>query len=228
MGQLTFTDHGGPFVTSAKGYRGYTIHVDDYSNVCHFYVWKQKLEYADALEDYRKMVNVTGRVFLEEETRVEQVVYDLDVLVLHSDNDSTIVSGKAKQYCEDNAIVQRTTSPYLHENNARAETMNKFLQTKARATVLNQKYDLSVLRVFGCRAYAFIDASLRSKLADWATPLIYVGHEERSTAYLLYNQDKEKVGRSGMVRFDERVDQYGQLVMSWNPSMLAPSRSLYD
>ncbi|KAK3272840.1 hypothetical protein CYMTET_18872 [Cymbomonas tetramitiformis] len=265
MGQLTFTDHGGPFVTSTKGYRGYTIHVDDYSDVCHFYVWKQKLEYVDALEDYRKMVKATGRVFLEEETRVEQVVYDLDVLVLHSDNDSTIVSGKAKQYCEDNAIVQRTTSPYLHENNAMAETMNKFLQTKARAMlataglpatmwplamrhavylinrlckarlgmksslhVLNQKYDLSVLQVFGCRAYAFIDASLRSKLADRATPLIYVGHEERSTAYLLYSQDKEKVVRSGMVRFDERVDKYGQLVMSWDPSMLTPLKSLYD
>ncbi|KAK3239932.1 hypothetical protein CYMTET_50173 [Cymbomonas tetramitiformis] len=259
MGQLTFTDHGGPFVTSTKGYRGYTIHVDDYSDVCHFYVWKQKLEYVDALEDYRKMVKATGRVFLEEETRVEQVVYDLDVLVLHSDNDSTIVSGKAKQFCEDNAIVQRTTSPYLHENNARAETMNKFLQTKARAMlatmwplamrhavylinrlckarlgmksslqVLNQKYDLSVLRVFGCRAYAFIEASLRSKLADRATPLIYVGHEERSTAYLLYSQDKEKVVRSGMVRFDERVDKYGQLAMSWDPSMLTPLKSLYD
>ncbi|KAK3245760.1 hypothetical protein CYMTET_44694 [Cymbomonas tetramitiformis] len=230
MGQSTFTDHGGPFMTSTKGYRGYTIHVDDYSDVCHFYVWKQKREYVDALEDYRKMVKATGRVFLEEETRVEQVVYDLDVLVLHSDNDSTIVSGKVKQYCEDNAIVRRTTSLYLHENNARAETMNKFLQTKARAMlatvglpatmwplamrhavylinrlckarlgmksslqVLNQKYDLSVLRVFGCRAYAFIDASLHTKLADRATPLIYVGHEERSTAYLLYSQDKEKV-----------------------------------
>ncbi|KAK3279430.1 hypothetical protein CYMTET_12685 [Cymbomonas tetramitiformis] len=265
MGQLTFTDHGGPFVTSTKGYRGYTIHVDDYSDVCHFYVWKQKLEYVDALEDYRKMVKATGRVFLEEDTSVEQVVYDLDVLVLHSDNDSTIMSGKAKKYCEDNAIVQRATSPYLHENNARAETMNKYLQTKARAMlataglpatmwplamrhvvylinrlckarlgmqsslqVLNQKYDLSVLRVFGCRAYAFIDASLRSKLADRATPLIYVGHEERSTAYLLYSLDKEKVVRSGMVRFDERVDQYGQLVMSWDPSMLTPLRSLYD
>ncbi|KAK3244364.1 hypothetical protein CYMTET_46018 [Cymbomonas tetramitiformis] len=194
MGQLTFTDHGGPIVTSTKGYRGYTIHVDDYSDVCHFHVWKQKLEYVDALEDYRKMVKATGRVFLEEDTSVEQVVYDLDVLVLHSDNDSTIVSGKAKKYCEDNAIVQRTTSPYLHENNARAETMN----------------------------------NLRSKLADRATPLIYVGHEERSTAYLLYSPDKEKVVRSGMVRFDERVDQYGQLVMSWDPSMLTPLRSLYD
>ncbi|KAK3259563.1 hypothetical protein CYMTET_31444 [Cymbomonas tetramitiformis] len=246
-------------------YQSLQIHVDDYSDVCHFYVWKQKLEYVDALEDYRKMVKATGRVFLEEDTSVEQVVYDLDVLVLHSDNDSTIVSGKAKKYCEDNAIVQRTTSPYLHENNARAETMNKYLQTKARAMlattglpatmwplamrhavylinrlckarlgmksslqVLNQKYDLSVLRVFGCRAYAFIDASLRSKLADRATPLIYVGHEERSTAYLLYNPDKEKVVRSGMVRFDERVDQCGQLVMSWDPSMLTPLRSLYD
>ncbi|KAK3238281.1 hypothetical protein CYMTET_51696 [Cymbomonas tetramitiformis] len=102
------------------------------------------------------------------------------------------------------------------------------LGMKSSLHVLNQKYDLFVLRVFACRAYAFIDASLRSKLADRATPLIYVGHEERSTAYLLYSQDKEKVVRSGMVRFDERVDQYGQLVMSWDPSMLTPLRSLYD
>ncbi|KAK3280891.1 hypothetical protein CYMTET_11293 [Cymbomonas tetramitiformis] len=226
MGQLTFTDHGGPFVTSTKGYRGYTIHVDDYSDVCHFYVWKQKLEYVDALEDYRKMVKATGRVFLEEDTSVEQVVYDLDVLVLHSDNDSTIVSGKAKKYCEDNAIVQRTTSPYLHENNARAETMNKYLQTKARAMLATAGLPATMWPL--AMTYAFIDASLRSKLADRATPLIYVGHEERSTAYLLYSPDKEKVVRSGMIRFDERVDQYGKLVMSWDPSMLTPVRSLYD
>ncbi|KAK3262576.1 hypothetical protein CYMTET_28574 [Cymbomonas tetramitiformis] len=205
MGQLAFTDHGGPFVTSTKGYRGYTIHVDDYSDVCHFYVWKQKLEYVDALEDYRKMVKATGRMLLEEETRVEQVVYDLDVLVLHSDNDSTIVSGKAKQYCEDNAIVQRTTSPYLHENNARAETMNKFLHE-------GESYAGDCW--FACDYVAF-------------------GYEARcvsdqSTLQGSAGQDKEKVVRSGMVRFDERVDKYGQLVMSWDPSMLTRLKSLYD
>ncbi|KAK3237114.1 hypothetical protein CYMTET_52780 [Cymbomonas tetramitiformis] len=224
----------------------------------------QKLEYTDALEHYRKIVKATGRVFLEE-TRMEQVVYDLDVLVLHSDNDTTIVARRAKKYCEEHAIVQRTTSPYLHENNARAETINKLLQTKARAMLataglpatmwplamryavfllnrlakarlgiqasmqmLNQKYDLSVLRMFRCRAFAYIDATLRTKLADRATPLIYVGQEEKSTAYLLHSPEKQKVVRSGMVRFDERVDQYGKLVMSWDPAMLRPFKSLYD
>ncbi|KAK3238920.1 hypothetical protein CYMTET_51110 [Cymbomonas tetramitiformis] len=49
LGQLTFTDHGGPFVISRGGSRGYTLHVDDYSGLGCIYIWKRKLEYLTAL-----------------------------------------------------------------------------------------------------------------------------------------------------------------------------------
>jgi len=48
--------------------------------------------------------------------------------------------------------------------------------------------DLSKLRIFGCMAYAFIDPSRRAgKFADRAKPYIYVGNDDESNGYLLYN-----------------------------------------
>ncbi|KAK3238963.1 hypothetical protein CYMTET_51074 [Cymbomonas tetramitiformis] len=40
--------------------------------------------------------------------------------------------------------------------------------------------------------------------------------------------DRQKVVRSGMVRFDERVKDRGKLVLSWDPSVIVPLRSLFD
>ncbi|KAK3275460.1 hypothetical protein CYMTET_16413 [Cymbomonas tetramitiformis] len=135
MGQLTLTDHGGPFVPSDKGYHSYTIHLDDYSDFGGFYAWRRKLEYTTALEEYRQVVVTTGRAVLGEDLRVEEVVYDQDLLVLHSDSDSTMIQGRARDYCAANNILQRTTS-YLHENNARAETHNCRVQEMGRAMLL--------------------------------------------------------------------------------------------
>eukprot|EP00854_Cymbomonas_tetramitiformis_P008745 gene8745-biopygen8899 len=237
LGQLTYTDHGGPFVPSVSGYRGYTVHVDDHSGLGHIFFWTRKLEYIEALQQYRDL----------------------------SDNDRTIVAGQAAAYCEQHGILQRTTAPYLHENNYRVETYNRLLQAKARAMlitaglpaelwplsfrhavyllnrvvkadlgmrstmdVLFQKVDLSALRIFGCRAYAFVDASPRTKLDDRAIPLLYVGHDDNSTSFLLYCTVRNKVVRSGMVRFDERINDRGKLVLSWDLSVVVPLRSLYD
>ncbi|KAK3267553.1 hypothetical protein CYMTET_23899 [Cymbomonas tetramitiformis] len=268
LGQLTYTDHGGPFVTSVNGYRGYTIHLDDFADFGHIYIWSRKLEYIDALQDYRTVVRTMGRAVLNEELDVREVVYDVDVLVLHSDNDTTMVAGQTKKYCEEHGILQRTSAPYLHENNARAERYNKKLQTMARAmmmtagmpatmwplafrhavyllnrivkadlgmlttmTMLGQRKqaDLSQLRVFGCRAYAFLDVSLRTKLDDRAIPLVYVGHDNTAgSAYLLWSWERKTVVRSGMVRFDERVNDVGGVVLSWDPAKLLPLRSIFD
>eukprot|EP00854_Cymbomonas_tetramitiformis_P034157 gene34157-biopygen16791 len=50
-----------------------------------------------------------------------------------------------------------------------------------------------MLLTAGLSAYAFVDSSLRTKLAYRATPLIYVGHDDRSTAYLLYGPARGKL-----------------------------------
>ncbi|KAK3237405.1 hypothetical protein CYMTET_52515 [Cymbomonas tetramitiformis] len=168
-------------------------------------------ENIDALEDYRKMAKATGRVFLEEATRVEQVVYDLDVLVLHSDNDSTIVSGKAKH-----EIAGKGEGGEWH----RAED------------------DVTVPTREQCHGGKFEQAPTdEGEGYDgdcWAAcDYVAAGDETRCVCDKQAVQggtcqEKQKVVRSGMVRFDEHMDRYGQLVMSWDPSMVRPLKSLYD
>ena len=80
--------------------------------------------------------------------------------------------------------------------------------------LFNKPPDLSKLRVFGCPAYAFVDPSLRTKLDDRAVEGIYVGHEENSSAYLIYQPSTNKLIRSGQVRFTEDLELLGKAVSS--------------
>jgi len=71
------------------------------------------------------------------------------------------------------------------------------------------KPDLSKLRIFGCIAYAFIDPSRRvGKLADRAKPYIYVGNDDESNGYLIYNRTTHETTTQGIVQFVEIVDVY--------------------
>ncbi|KAK3270667.1 hypothetical protein CYMTET_20947 [Cymbomonas tetramitiformis] len=146
-------------------------------------------------------------------------------MVLHTDGDSTMIAGQTQQYCKEQGIEQRHGSPYLHENQARVErTFQKPLHKKSPYYKLyGQHQDLSLLRVFGCLAYAFVDPDSREhKLSDRAKQLRYVGHSEVSSAYLLYDPESGKIVKSGMVRFHEAVDKLGKVVTTWDPSAVAP------
>ncbi|KAK3265940.1 hypothetical protein CYMTET_25416 [Cymbomonas tetramitiformis] len=121
-------------------------------------------------------------------------------MVLHTDGDNTMITGQTAGCCERNGIEQ---------------------------SKLNGKLpDLSGLRVFGCMVYAYGDPGTRDgKLSSRAQELRYVGHFGVSTAYLLYDPENEKVVRSGMVVFSERLDKLGAVVTSWDPSVLAPLKT---
>ena len=75
-----------------------------------------------------------------------------------------------------------------------------------------EKPDLSIVRTFGSRAWALIapDEPRRKqaghKLDDRAEEYKYVGHDETSTTYLLYDQENNKILRKGMVKIVEDVD----------------------
>ncbi|KAK3234035.1 hypothetical protein CYMTET_55695 [Cymbomonas tetramitiformis] len=103
----------------------------------------------------------------------------------------------------------------------------KCLRWKSAYSKLNGKLpDLTGLRVFGCIAYVYCDSDIRDgKLGNTSRELRYVGHSEVSTAYLLYDAESEKVVRSGMVVFSERLDKLGAVVTSWDPSVLAPLKT---
>jgi hypothetical protein len=49
------------------------------------------------------------------------------------------------------------------------------------------------LRVFGSVRYAHISDQMRTKLDDKSTKLLFLGYDERSKAYKLYNPIEKKV-----------------------------------
>jgi hypothetical protein len=67
-----------------------------------------------------------------------------------------------------------------------------------------QAPDLSMLRVFGCPAYAHVDKSLRRKFEPKAVRCIYVGCRTDSPAFLLWNPATKRVISSRSVQFDEQ------------------------
>mmetsp|Transcript_25531 Transcript_25531/g.30985 ORF Transcript_25531/g.30985 Transcript_25531/m.30985 type:complete len:1362 (+) Transcript_25531:1568-5653(+) len=81
--------------------------------------------------------------------------------------------------------------------------------------------DYASLRVFGCRAHAFIDPTLRHKLDDVAAEGLYVGREENSNCHLILQPETGRLIRSGWVKFDEDPAHLGKVVST-------PTASLSD
>ena len=69
------------------------------------------------------------------------------------------------------------------------------------------KPDISHLRVFGCRAYAYNFDPTRKKLDDKAKAGIFVGYDDSSAAYKVYLTNQRKIIKSGHVVFHERNQQ---------------------
>ena len=59
------------------------------------------------------------------------------------------------------------------------------------------------LRVFGSIAYAHVPDQQKKKLEDKSKKLVFVGYDDKSKAYRLYNPGEDKVVISRDVQFDE-------------------------
>jgi hypothetical protein len=80
--------------------------------------------------------------------------------------------------------------------------------------------DLSFVRVFGSQAYAFVDPSLRKKLAPRAKDMLYVGHQEHGSHYMLLDTTNNKVYLTGKPVIRERFDEIGRrLAASDGPTL---------
>jgi hypothetical protein len=79
--------------------------------------------------------------------------------------------------------------------------------------------DLSFVRVFGSQAYAFVDPSLRKKLAPRAKDMLYVGHQEHGSHYMLLDTTNNKVYLTGKPVIRERFDEIGRRLASDGPTL---------
>lgn len=66
-----------------------------------------------------------------------------------------------------------------------------------------QKPDLSSLKVFGCRARAFIPSHLRKKIGPTSRPGIMLGYCEKQKGYRLWSHEEQKVFTASNVEFIE-------------------------
>jgi hypothetical protein len=83
------------------------------------------------------------------------------------------------------------------------------------------KPDLSKLRIFGCTAYAYIDPSRRDgKFADRAKTYIYVGNDDETNGYHLYNRTTQETTTQGIVKFVENVDVYGKVLSTYDQTFV--------
>ncbi|GMJ04996.1 hypothetical protein HRI_004168800 [Hibiscus trionum] len=66
-----------------------------------------------------------------------------------------------------------------------------------------KKPGIGHLKIFGCIAYAHIPEQIRKKLDDRGEKCIFIGYDERSKAYRLYNPLTKELIISRDVEFDE-------------------------
>ena len=66
-----------------------------------------------------------------------------------------------------------------------------------------QKPLVSHLKVFGCIAYAYVPAPQRGKLDNTSMKCVFVGYEESTRQYRVYDPIKKTVERSSHLEFDE-------------------------
>lgn len=66
-----------------------------------------------------------------------------------------------------------------------------------------EKPDLSHIRIFGCKAFAYVPKEKRTKFDDRATEAVLVGYSERSKGYRLLQTDTNKIIVSRSVTFVE-------------------------
>ena len=78
--------------------------------------------------------------------------------------------------------------------------------------VFKSQFDMSSIRVFGCKAFFWKDGEKRKKLDDKAVEGVYVGHAENGSAYCIYDTAADKIRRVGKPIFFESFDSLGEKI----------------
>jgi transposase InsO family protein len=73
----------------------------------------------------------------------------------------------------------------------------------------DEKPDLSHIRIFGCKAFAFVPKEKRTKFDDHATETVLVGYSEQSKGYRLLQTATNRIIISRSVTFDEGASDSG-------------------
>ncbi|SDA04126.1 BZ3500_MvSof-1268-A1-R1_C045g00141 [Microbotryum saponariae] len=147
----------------------------------------------------------------------------LKLRTLRTDNGGEYTSKAFIEYCSLHGITRQLTIPYTPEQNGRAERTNRTIALRYVVDTKNLSPHSAIdhkipdtiwygkppstanLRAFGCRAWHTTPRHKRAKLDPKAKPFIFVGIENKTKAWTLYDPETTLFFQSRDVRFDENV-----------------------
>ena len=233
------TDIAGPFSPASFNDYTYIIVFLDRSDVSfsHVYFMKQKSEAVDTLDEFLADIKQMGKSpeHMTIKSDAESVYVkglfharcrDLGINTVNSPPYVHEQNGNAEKLFRDlgemaRAMMAASGFParawplaYRHANWLRNRLPAARLDWDTPYfRMFGEPCDLSGVRVFGCRAYVHVPAGDRDgKLGARSRPGLYVGHDDRSSAYLIYFPDatarEDSVKVVGRPVFIEDVDLY--------------------
>ncbi|GJX41925.1 ribonuclease H-like domain, reverse transcriptase, RNA-dependent DNA polymerase [Tanacetum coccineum] len=197
---LVYGDLCGPITPpTPSGKRYIFLIVDDYSRYMWVYFLNTKDQAFDTFKEYKSIVEKELRTTLK---------------MLRTDRGGEFTSNEFTQYCKENGIARQLTAPYSPQQNG-AEAVRHAIYilnsvpTKALEDITpyeaikQRKPNLENLKVFGCIAYAKVPSQHLTKLDDRSTKMVYLGNEQGSKAYRLFDPITRKICVSRDVKFKE-------------------------
>ena len=223
---LIHSDVCGPMKTQTPGKKRYMVtFIDDYSRFTMCYLIQSKDEVADKYQEFVAEVSnmfqrkpkilrsdnggeYTGNKLVK---YMKQEGIKLQTTVPYSSPQNGVAERKNRTIIEmakcmllDAGLSQQ----YWGEAVMTAVYLQNRLPTKATNKTPfelwhGEKPEMSHIRIFGCKAFAYIPKEKRSKFDDRAVEAVLVGYSERSKGYRLLLTSTNKIIISRSVTFDE-------------------------
>ncbi|GJU80983.1 zinc finger, CCHC-type containing protein [Tanacetum coccineum] len=194
---LVYGDLCGPITPPTPSGKKYIfLLVDDYSRYMWVYFLTTKDQAFDTFKEYKNSIENELRTTLK---------------MLRTDRGGEFTSNEFTQYCKENGIARQLTAPYSPQQNGVVERRNRTIIVPTKAleditpyeAIKQRKPNLENLRVFGCIAYAKVPSQHLTKLDDRSIKMVYLGNEQGSKAYRLFDPTTQRVCVSRDVKFKE-------------------------
>ncbi|KAH9670830.1 hypothetical protein KPL70_017126 [Citrus sinensis] len=194
--ELIHTDVCGPFKPNSLGKSNYFIlFIDDFSRKTWVYFLKQKSEVFEAFKKFKAAV--------EKESEYQ-------IKAMRSDRGGEFTSKEFLEFCEANGIQRPLTVPRSPQQNGVAERKNRTILDMARSMLKSKRLP----KEFWAEAVAYEN---RAKLDDKSEKFIFIGYDNNSKGYKLYNPNNGKIMISRDVVFDKEGEwDFGSGVDDFN------------
>ncbi|KAF7761821.1 hypothetical protein Agabi119p4_9813 [Agaricus bisporus var. burnettii] len=154
LAELTHSDLLELPITSYHKFKWVITFLDDYSSNCSIFLLKQKSEATQTIKDF-----VTGT----------ELMNNTKCLQFRTDNGGEYMPEELARFFRERGIIHETTAPYAHQQNGRAERLNRTLLEKAQAMRLHACLPDSYWE-FAIRTAVHVYNRTPMRRLNWKTP----------------------------------------------------------